>query len=208
VRVAVEGHGRQGAIADGLDLTRTVGWLTSVHPVVLDTASAGGPGERLMRVKEQLRAVPLHGIGYGVLRYLSAQAQAPMARALAAQAAPEILVNYLGQFDHDEARAGGFRTLARARRHDAAAENRRSHRLLIGGGIHDGCLHLHWTYAEGIHRRATIERVAAAFLAALRRLIAHCCDAAAGGYTPSDFPLAGLTQTELDTVLGSAGRSR
>jgi amino acid adenylation domain-containing protein/non-ribosomal peptide synthase protein (TIGR01720 family) len=206
LRVALESHGRQEEVGSALDLTRTVGWLTSVYPVVFDRIPSGGPARRLMGIKEQLRGVPTHGIGYGMLRYLGPDAR--LQRELAAQQAPEILVNYLGQFDHDDARDGVFRVRAAGRGHDAAEGNRRSHRLLIGGGIRDGCLHLHWTYPDGAFRRATIEWVAGSCLSALRDLIAHCGDADAGACTPSDFPLAGLTQAELDTVLGVAGHQR
>jgi non-ribosomal peptide synthase protein (TIGR01720 family) len=52
-----------------------------------------------------------------------------------------------------------------------------------------------------VHERATIEGLAHAYLAALRALIAHCQSGEAGGFTPSDFPKARISQKELDTVL-------
>ncbi len=66
VLVEVEGHGRE-EIIDGVDLSRTVGWFTSLFPVCLDPGAlsweelvAGGPavGQAIKRVKEQLRALP------------------------------------------------------------------------------------------------------------------------------------------------------
>jgi amino acid adenylation domain-containing protein len=65
-------------------------------------------------------------------------------------------------------------------------------------------LQLSLTYDEGTHRRETVERLAGAYLAALRALIAHCREAGARGYTPSDFPLAGLTQAQVDAVTAGA----
>jgi amino acid adenylation domain-containing protein len=70
IRLLMEGHGREEDVRDGIDLSRTVGWFTSVYPLVLDVSGAAGPGERLKRVKEQLRSVPRRGLGYGVLRHL------------------------------------------------------------------------------------------------------------------------------------------
>ena len=201
IRVALEGHGRDEAIAGGLDLTRTVGWFTSLYPLVIDVTGADGPGERLQRVKEQLRAVPQRGIGYGVLRHLSPD---PSVReALASQAEPEIVFNYLGQFDVGDA-DGGFAVSAGPRGPASAAANRPSHPLTVNCGIDGTRLRLHWTFDASVYPRATVERVAQAHAAALRRLVAHCRTAGAGGYTPSDFPLAGVDQAQLDAAL--AGR--
>ncbi len=96
----------------GLDPSRTVGWFTSLYPVCLDLgeldleqALAGGAaiGEALKRVKEQLRAVPGQGLGYGLLRYLHPQAQA----SLAGRCEPQIGFNYLGRFSAGEAPGWG-----------------------------------------------------------------------------------------------------
>jgi len=203
VRLALEGHGREEEVGGGVDLTRTVGWFTSVYPVVLETAGAAGPGERLKRVKEQLRAIPGRGIGHGALRWLAEDAD--LRARLAAQAEPEIVFNYLGQFDQGLSLARRFRFGGGRRGSEVAAENHRPYLLAVDGSVHDGSLRLRWTYGEGTHRRETVERLADAFLRALRGVIAHCRQPGAGGCTPSDFPLAGLGQAELDALL--AGRS-
>jgi amino acid adenylation domain-containing protein/non-ribosomal peptide synthase protein (TIGR01720 family) len=201
IRLALEGHGREEEVAEGMDLTRTVGWFTSVYPVVLDVDGAADADARLKRVKEQLRAVPTRGIGYGVLRYRGGD---EVRTALAAQPEPEISFNYLGQFDQGMAVAERFRFAAGPQGRDSAAENLRHFPLAVNGSVAGGGLQLSWTYDEGTHRRETIERVAADYLAALRGLVAHCRRAGAGGCTPSDFPLAEVTQGELDAL--TAGR--
>ncbi|WP_037867572.1 condensation domain-containing protein, partial [Streptomyces sp. NRRL S-1868] len=68
VWVDVEGHGREEAVV-GLDVSRTVGWFTSIYPVVLE-AGGGDWGRDIRAVKEMLRGVPDRGIGFGALRYL------------------------------------------------------------------------------------------------------------------------------------------
>src|SRR6185437_5988029 len=102
VLVDVEGHGREQITGDA-DVSRTVGWFTSVVPVRLDPGPArypgvraGGPdaGQAVKQVKEQLRATPGDGLGYGLLRYLN-PGTGP---ALAALPAPQIGFNYLGRF--------------------------------------------------------------------------------------------------------------
>ena len=88
----LEGHGREEGLVvwRDVDLTRTVGWFTSLYPVRLDPglldleeALSGGPalGRALKTIKEQLRAVPGKGLGYGLLRYLNDETAAELAGA-------------------------------------------------------------------------------------------------------------------------------
>src|SRR5207253_1356835 len=96
VLITLEGHGRE-ELLDGVDLSRTVGWFTTLFPVALDMAGDRDWGETLKSVKEQLRAVPRRGLGYGALRYL--RQGIPQAESLAGGPEPQVSFNYLGQFD-------------------------------------------------------------------------------------------------------------
>ncbi|HZW29206.1 MAG TPA: amino acid adenylation domain-containing protein, partial [Isosphaeraceae bacterium] len=103
-RIDVEGHGREvEPVGRGLDLSRTVGWFTSLYPVVLELGAGAAPAEALKAVKEQLRAVPGNGLGYGVLRYLGEEATRG---ALAEAPAAEVVFNYLGQVAAGQATGG------------------------------------------------------------------------------------------------------
>ena len=108
VLIDLEGHGREEQLFEGVDLTRTVGWFTSLFPVRLDAgrldleeALRGGAalGEALKRIKEQLRRVPDGGLGYGLLRHLNPET----APALSGLASPQIGFNYLGRFARAQA---------------------------------------------------------------------------------------------------------
>jgi amino acid adenylation domain-containing protein/non-ribosomal peptide synthase protein (TIGR01720 family) len=193
--VDLEGHGREDIFAD-IDLSRTVGWCTTLFPVLLDLEQAACPEEELQAVKEQLRRVPRHGIGYGVLRYLS---QAESAR-LVRLAPAEVSFNYLGQFDQQGSQSVLFGAAHESSGPSHGPGGRRRHMLEINGSIVAGRLQVGWTYSERLHRRATIAALAECFIAALRTLIAHCQSPEAGGYTPSDFALAGLDQEELGAL--------
>ncbi|MEH2621946.1 amino acid adenylation domain-containing protein/non-ribosomal peptide synthase protein (TIGR01720 family) [Bradyrhizobium sp. AZCC 1719] len=180
--VALEGHGREALFAEA-DVSRTVGWFTSLFPVRLDLGDASDPGAALKAVKEQLRAVPNRGIGYGILRYLGGAAAA---EALPVPE-PEISFNYLGQLDE----ADGARPFRFAEQNVGALThpgNARRHLIDVSAHVHDGRLQLQWVYSTAIHQTSTIEAVAQTFVAQLQNLIEHC-EASEGGFTPSDFPL-------------------
>ncbi|MCB1056353.1 MAG: hypothetical protein KDD11_12700, partial [Acidobacteria bacterium] len=77
--VDLEGHGREEIAAD-VDLSRTAGWFATLYPVLLDLEYDDEPGAEIKAVKEQLRAVPSRGLGYGLLRYLRPETAEALAR--------------------------------------------------------------------------------------------------------------------------------
>ncbi|WP_201376287.1 non-ribosomal peptide synthase/polyketide synthase [Ktedonobacter robiniae] len=194
----LEGHGREDLWED-IDLSRTVGWFTTIFPVLLDIEHARTPAIALKTVKEELRQIPQRGLGYGVLRYLHDN---PSIRdALASLPQAQISFNYLGQFDSLYAELTQLKRTQASSGPAQGPRNERSHVLEINASIVDGRLHAIWQYSEQIHHVQTIQTVADLFVAALRALIAHCHSLAVGGYTPSDFPLAGLRQEQLDKLV-------
>lgn len=198
----LEGHGRED-VFEGVDLSRTVGWFTTIFPVLLDASASQTPIEALRLVKEQLRSIPGRGLGYGLLRYASGNEE--IAASLRAQPQAEVRFNYLGQLD---------RALPESRLFKPAAEpgdpssgplqsplNARGYLLNIIGSIVRGQLRLEWTYSENVHRRETVEKLAASYVAELRALIEHSRKAGTESFSPSDFPSAKLSQEDLSKVL-------
>ena len=191
-----EGHGRE-ELFPGVDLSRTVGWFTTLTPVALDLAGADDPGAAIRRVKEALRAIPRRGLGYGLLRRLGDPA---IQERLAARQEPEVVFNYLGQLDLVLPEGSRFAPAAESSGTPRSPRMRRRHRIEINAGVVDGRLQAHWSHGRTVHARATIEALAARFLAALDELIDHCTTPGAGGWTPSDFPLARIGQQALDRL--------
>jgi non-ribosomal peptide synthase protein (TIGR01720 family) len=187
-----------------VDVSRTVGWFTSVYPVRLAVARGASVGTALRAVRDELRQVPARGLGYGALRYLSRRTEA---QALREMAAPELAFNYLGQTGTTTTGADGgrFSFVQRDCGPTRSPRAQRSHALVVDGlvvrGAHGGELQLSWTYSANLHARDTIAARAAAYLTALRTLIAERRSLDAARYTPADFPLARLTQAELDRAL-------
>lgn len=152
--VHLEGHGREESVAP-LDVSRTVGWFTSVYPFLLD-AQVGVPGARALDalgrviddVQQRTRVVPDHGVGFGLLRYLRGDTGLAASRAA-------ISFNYLGQFDTD----GAARSFGFARESSGvpmAPQWRHAHGLDVAAHVNDHRLHVSITFD-----RATMTAAAA-----------------------------------------------
>src|SRR6185369_6616599 len=189
--VDVEGHGRE-ELEDGIDVTRTVGWFTSIYPVLLDQQPEGNIGARLAAVKEELRKVKRSGLGYGMLRYLGNES-----KRLKQLPEAEIIFLYLGQLDRVIGADGDFTVAAESAGESRSGRGRRKHLLEISSAVTGGRLEISWNYSTNVHNRETIEKLALDQLEFLRELIAHCQSPNERGYTPSDFPEVNLSQAEL-----------
>ena len=202
--VDIEGHGRE-TIDDYTDISRTVGWFTSIFPVLFDAPDSDEPGEALKSTKEQLRRVPNRGFDYGLLRYLSAD---PEVRSkLSSLPQSEVSFNYLGQFGRSDTNNAIVGATLETSAPTRSPRSLRRHLLEINGSVRDGQLRLSWIYSTNRHRRETIERLADDFIKTLQSLINHCVSLEQRGYTPSDFPEADLDQAELDDLIASLSGS-
>jgi amino acid adenylation domain-containing protein/non-ribosomal peptide synthase protein (TIGR01720 family) len=200
--VDLERHGREPlGDDDGLDLTRTVGWFTSLHPVRLHSPDPTDPAGTIKQVKEQLRALPAQGLTWGVLRYL--HPDPAIRRQLASAPRPQLAFNYFGQLDQLAA-SGPFAPAPEPPGPLLAPTGTRAYLLEVNGAVVGGRLHVTFIYAATCHDEATVQRLADDYVQALAGLADHCEQPALGGATPSDFPLARLDQPTLDRLVGSA----
>ena len=199
--IALEGHGRE-ELVEGVDLLRTVGWLTSIFPVRLDLEGVSSPGEALRAIKQQLRAVPDRGIGYGLLRYLTGDRDSDeQIKKLRTHEWPEVSLNYLGQFDQILPESSLLGLAEESIGPIQSLRGRRRHLLEVNGGVIGGQLRMEWTYSENFHKRDTVERLAENFVESLRELITHSRSQDEEIYSPSDFPLLDLQREQLDSIL-------
>ncbi|MBE9035788.1 amino acid adenylation domain-containing protein [aff. Roholtiella sp. LEGE 12411] len=196
--IELEGHGREDLFED-VDLSRTVGWFTSIFPVCLKLAGLHHPGEALKSVKEQLRRIPNRGIGYGILRYLSHDATIHKQLELLPQA--QVSFNYLGQFDQTHLAPLGWKYAQESSGSIHSSKGQRRHLLNVNGLVIEGRLQMEWKYSEAFHHQATVENLANNYVKVLEAIIDHCLSPEAGGYTPSDFPEVGFSQEALDELL-------
>ncbi|MDD5275160.1 MAG: amino acid adenylation domain-containing protein [Methylovulum sp.] len=196
VKIDLESHGRE-ALFDDIDLSRTVGWFSSVYPVLLALPPDREPGGLIKSVKEQLRQVPDNGIAYGLLRYLG---DGKTGAALARQPAAQVIFNYLGRLDAALPADSPYQLAAEDSGTSSDDANRRAHEIAVIAKIQHGVLQADFQYSRLRFQDGTIGSLAQAFLHNLQKLIWHCCLPEVGGYTPSDFPLAQISQQELDSL--------
>jgi non-ribosomal peptide synthase protein (TIGR01720 family) len=164
----MEGHGRED-ILEGMDLSRTIGWFTSQYPVLLDLENARAPAAAIEAVKARMRAIPSHGIGYGLLRYLCAD-RAATAPLRAMPSAP-VNFNYLGRFDQMGEESIPFSIAPESAGPEQHPDNRRSALIYVIGIITGRELDIRFSYSQNVHQRNTIENLAKNYLRELRQLI-------------------------------------
>ncbi|MFE3698864.1 amino acid adenylation domain-containing protein, partial [Nocardia tengchongensis] len=203
--LTVEGHGREEAVLPGADISRTIGWFTSVFPVALDLgdldlddAFHGGPaaGAALKAVKEQLRAIPDKGVGFGMLRYLDAATAAEFESA----PAPQLSFNYLGRTGAGVEHPGGAETPWVPVRFAATQDDAAPLAAVIDiNAFHTAAgLEVTWAYAARLVSAEQVSDFARLWGLAVTALVAHARHAGAGGHTPSDFPLVDVDQEQID----------
>jgi mycobactin peptide synthetase MbtF len=216
VLVDIERHGRD-PLAPGMDLTRTLGWFTTVCPARLDLSQVTGAvdfrrlraghddaGRVLKLVKEQLRATPADGLGYGLLRYLNPDT-GPV---LAALPAPQIGFNYLGRLAHQKTSRHGDDSGPVPWRQTGlggiADDVPASHALEVGGFTRDTPagpeLNLTFAWPAALVAAADISTLAEGWVAMLVGLAKHVERPKAGGHAPSDFPLLSVGQSQIDQL--------
>ncbi len=199
VLIQMEGHGRE-EIIPGMNITRTVGWFTSIYPVILDMAGASDISYAIKRTKECLRRVPHRGIGYGILKYLT---WLENKQDVKFKLNPEICFNYLGQFDRNtQYQIFTTSKLPMGLQVSPKLTQLRSP-LEITGMVMDNEMVLTFNFDTLRYQEANIAALLKNFRAILLDIIQHCTSKEESELTPSDFENEYLSIEELDSILKS-----
>lgn len=173
-KISLEGHGREAHLED-IDISRTVGWFTSIYPVLLDASLPESAddherfGYHIKRTKDMLRRIPYKGVGYGVLKYIGGMWEPEDFQR------PDISFNYLGQFDED-IKSSGFRVSPVKAGHEISPDWERPHLLDISGAVSSECLVMHFVYNRLQYEKETVQALADHVQFFLKTIIKHCTE--------------------------------
>ncbi|MCY9264016.1 amino acid adenylation domain-containing protein [Bacillus haynesii] len=203
-KISLEGHGREAHLED-IDISRTVGWFTSIYPVLLDASLPESTddheriGYHIKRTKDMLRRIPYKGVGYGVLKYLSGMWEP------ADSQGPDISFNYLGQFDED-IKSSGFRVSPVKAGHEISPDWERPHLLDISGAVSSECLVMHFVYNRLQYKKETVQALADHVQYFLKKGIRHCIEKETHERSATDFTDEDLTLEELSDIMGAVNK--
>jgi len=196
--ITLEGHGREKLGENNPDISRTVGWFTSMYPVILELPDSEDIGYQIKHIKEMLRKIPNKGIGYGILKYLTSQKNK---QDISFDGQPQIIFNYMGEFD--EAMRGSFQIAKESSGKTVSPDSELIHDIDINGEIMQGRLKISVIFNQNAFKHETMEKLGADFKDALQKIMRHCMNIEDTEITPSDLDYKGLSIDELDNVLGN-----
>ncbi|MCY7965460.1 non-ribosomal peptide synthetase [Bacillus inaquosorum] len=202
-KISMEGHGRESYLED-IDISRTVGWFTSIYPVWLDMSHSDHKnkderlGHLIKQTKDMLHRIPHKGAGYGVLKYTNKKWDSE-------KGSPDISFNYLGQFDQD-IQSKAFEVSDIKPGNEISPEWERPYALDISGAVSSGCLNMHMIYNRLQFEKKTIQTFAEHFKQTLENIIEHCTGKENREWSASDFTDEDLTLDELSEIMGAVNK--
>lgn len=202
-KISMEGHGRESYLED-IDISRTVGWFTSIYPVWLDMSHSDHKnkderlGHLIKQTKDMLHRIPHKGAGYGVLKYTNKKWDSE-------KGSPDISFNYLGQFDQD-IQSKAFEVSDIKPGNEISPNWERPHALDISGAVSSGCLNMHMIYNRLQFEKKTIQTFAGHFKQTLENIIEHCTGKENREWSASDFTDEDLTLDELSEIMGAVNK--
>lgn len=194
--IALESHGRE-SFDDEVNVARTVGWFTSIYPVVLSMADGHRLDAQIKHVKEVLHQVPSYGVGYGMFKYLVPN---EWQQAIQQDQKPDILFNYLGQFDQD-IHQSGLELLDESRGDEQGQGEYRPYHMTLTGMVSEGELLMNIIYNESLFDNDKVDELQGVFKQHLEKVIAHCANENGRHFTPSDFGQSEISISQLDQVV-------
>ena len=197
VLIALEGHGREELLED-IDISRTVGWFTSIFPVILDMSYSNDLGREIKEIKEILRRIPNKGIGYGILKYLTSVENK---REIDFKLKPQISFNYLGQFDADINQKSCFEIAKESAGISQSLNGNRQYLIDVSGMIANNCLTISIVYNKKHFKPDTVSGLIGNVELELKRVVEFCSSKVNLEFTPSDFTYKALSIETVDRIM-------
>jgi amino acid adenylation domain-containing protein/non-ribosomal peptide synthase protein (TIGR01720 family) len=191
IHIEMETHGRTLPGNQPLDVGRTVGWFTSIYPLLLSGGTDNSLGSTLKHIKEQLRKIPHEGQDYLLWRFGEGSANT-LKKA-------QLCFNYLGQFDTDIT-SSHFVISEVARAADRPEDSTGWYEWEITGLVHKGQLHITISYDRGLYKASQVQDLTSKYHETLCDLIAYCVSRTERILTPHDLTYKGLSIAQLDSL--------
>lgn len=194
IKINLERHGRN-SFDSKIDMSRTVGWFTSMFPVLLNIEDTN-ISEIIVSVKEQIRTIPNNGIGYNILKYMPTGSNNEKYRN---KLKPEISFNFLGQIDNIKL-DGGFELSTKLYGDALGRENELNFAIDINGMILQNKLLLEFNYSNIEFSKESIESLSTLFNENIKALISHCLKKEQKTKTMSDVGFGNISNEEYKSL--------
>ncbi len=185
----LEGHGREDNVED-VDISRTVGWFTTIFPLMLNTSKEEDIAMQIKYTKEKLHQIPHRGFNFGALKYLCN---------VNFQINRDISFNYLGQAIQPSLEES-FSLKSMNLPGTIADNNIRPYLIDVICVVIDNCFRADFLYSKNRHTKASVEKFSNMFRDEILQITDHCLDPDNYDITPSDFNLIDIDQKELNKI--------
>ncbi|KAF4509386.1 hypothetical protein G6O67_003562 [Ophiocordyceps sinensis] len=200
--VWVEGHGREQSDQLPLDVSETVGWFTTMHPLPVPITSESSVLDAVRLAKDTRRKVPNKGQPYFACRYHSASGR----EAFQGHEVAEITLNFTGryqQLESEESLFGRSEQPAEAERSitEVSETASRTAMIEVNAGVEEGNLGVSFCFHKDMkHQDRLRQWTEEGFHQTVEALASQLRDAPVS-FTLSDLPLVQLSYRGLDTLL-------
>ncbi|WP_272037598.1 non-ribosomal peptide synthetase [Paenibacillus sp. JJ-100] len=198
ILIQLEGHGREDVVKE-VNVSRTVGWFTSLFPFVLGPEETDDLAGLIKRTKDDLRRVPGKGLGYEIMKYLTFHDPSSELQ-LDYRLKPELVFNYLGQFDLGAARTEAFHMSDISTGSEVGPQVQKGYKLELNSMVTNGQFSMEIKYNKYQYHQETMQRLAKRFREHLEQIVQHCCRKEVKEMTPTDYQYNKLSQKQLDII--------
>ncbi|TES55745.1 amino acid adenylation domain-containing protein [Halalkalibacterium halodurans] len=191
IKIDIEGHGREN-IDPTINLSKTVGWFTTLFPVTVNFDQQYSVLQKVQRAVQELRSIPMNGIGYGLLKYMSGS--------ILNERPADVSFNYLGHIHTELHTDAPFMMSSESIEPLRHAEAKRTYLLDIEGGIFDGQLKLDWMFSKNVHQKSTMINLTNEFNQVIKECVSIGQQLKGYKHLPKDFPTAVLSLEDWKIV--------
>lgn len=189
-RILLEGHGRE-ELFDNIDLSRTVGWFTSLYPVILDLSIVDSIQAMLMKTKDNINNIPNNGIGYGLWKYMKQEGNAH-----ATDKCEEISFNYLGELDNNL--GNELFSISKIKNDSDQSKNMcMLAKFEITAAIYNKCMRLEIAYDKNEFTQSEAQRFLSSIVRFIKDIVKYCSSKEEVVLTISDFQQQDISLDEI-----------